>query len=135
MTGYKRPRRFNLVSFLLIVVGIAAIYSLIQFGPPYWRKWKVKETLSTSAARLYPKHRMVVAGTANEFVEKVRKDTAEALRKDGVEDSGMRVNISVTAAEIVVSADYREHIRHPLVGKSTTLQFHPRAAVAVTPRE
>jgi hypothetical protein len=132
MKGYKKPRRFNLVSFLLIVAAIAAIYCVFQFGPPYWRKWKVKEVLSNNASRLYPKRLLVVAGTANELVEEIRKRTADDLRSAGVEDPGLRVNITVANGQIVVSADYRERIRHPFVGKSTTLRFHPRAEVQMS---
>lgn len=132
MKGYKQPRKFNVVSFLLIVAAIAIVYCLFQFGPPYWRKWKVKEVLSNNAARLYPKRMLIVAGTAAALVEETRKRTADDLRSAGVKDPGLRVNISVANGEIVVSADYRERIRHPFVGKTTTLRFHPRAAVQMS---
>ena len=49
-TSYKRPSKINVVSVLVILVLLAGLYSLIQFGPPYWRKWKVKEILSSSAS-------------------------------------------------------------------------------------
>jgi hypothetical protein len=129
MAAYKQPRKINWVSFLFILVGIGLIYGLVQFGPPYYRKWKVKGVLAESANKLFPRRRQVKTGIAEEFLEKVKQDTRKAIREIGVEDPSIKVNVTVEDKEVSVSVDYTERINHPFVTKDTVLHFRPSNSV------
>jgi len=130
VSSYKQPRKLNFVSMLFLLAGLAGVYSLIQFGPPYWRKWKVKEVLSEAANKVYPKR----MNTDGEFVRQTEKVTVREIRAAGVEDPGLRVEIRLEPrVRITALAEYDEVIRHPLVGKSTTLHFRPREEVPIKP--
>jgi hypothetical protein len=122
---YDKPRRVNAVSVIIFLVLAAAAYAGVQFGPAYYRKWKASGILSEAANRVYPK-RMLAADLAADFIEKVRGETAARLREIGIADPGMRVLIDVKPTAIGVSAEYVEIIKHPFVGKITTLSFAPR---------
>jgi hypothetical protein len=128
--SYDKPRRVNAVSVIIFLMLAAALYAAVQFGPPYYRKWKSSGILSEAANRVYPK-RNVPADASSEFFEKVRGETAARLRELGIGDPGLRVLIEASPARVGVSAEYVEIIKHPLVGKITTLSFAPRCDIDV----
>jgi len=128
--GYKQPRKLNPVSLFFFLLGFVAIYGLIQFGPPYWRKWSIKEVLADAANRIYPRR----FNATDDFISQVERETTKKIRAAGVQDPSLRVEISVAkGVRITAAADYREVIRHPLVNKTTTLVFRPQESVSITP--
>jgi hypothetical protein len=122
--SYKKPRKLNFVSVLVILILLSLFYVLIQFGPPYWRKWKAKEALSESASKVYGK-RYVSDEAAAPFLEQVQQQTMAKLRDFGIEDPDLKVNVIKDSEEITVEAEYMERIKHPLIGKYTNLRFRP----------
>jgi hypothetical protein len=126
--SYDKPRRVNAVSVIIFLMLAAALYAAVQFGPPYYRKWKSSGILSEAANKVYPK-RLLPADLSAEFTEKVRADTAAQLRGLGISDPGLRVLVEVVGGRVSVSAEYVEIIKHPFVGKITTLSFAPRADI------
>ena len=122
---YKKPRRINAVSVIIFLVLAAAAYAAVQFGPPHYRKWKASGILSEAANKVYPK-RMVAPDAVADFVEKIRTETAAQLRELGIADPGLRVTINLNPKRISVGVEYVEIIKHPFVGKITTLSFAPR---------
>lgn len=120
-TSYKRPSKINVVSILITLILLSGLYALIQFGPPYWRKWKVKEVLSSSASQAFKLRRQ----PSEEVLSKIKEDTAQKIRAAGVDDPSVRVIIDVNEQQATVRAEYREQINHPLVKKTTTLTFRP----------
>lgn len=121
---YAKPGKLNIVSFVLLAAGISALYSAVQFGPPYYRKWQAKGVLSEAANKLYPKRRLDMNQISG-FINGVRKETLEKLHALGIEDTTMTVQISKDANQVGVRAVYSERIVHPLVGKTTILRFRP----------
>jgi hypothetical protein len=133
-TSYKKPRKVNPVSVIVVTVVLAVLYSLVQFGPPYWRKWKVKGILSESANRIYPRRRHQEE-SLNPFLDEVKGETEEQIFGAGVEDPELEVFIEVDEVEITVSAQYKERINHPLIGKATVLNFNPQNVLDCTRRD
>ena len=105
------------------------VYFLVQFGPPYYRKWKVKGMLSESANRLFNKRQLIVRGDAQDLVEKVKKETLAAIIRIGVKDPSIKVGVQAAPSHVTVTADYTVRIEHPLVNKVTTLRFRPTNTV------
>jgi hypothetical protein len=122
-TSYKRPSKINAVSVLVAVVLLAGLYSLIQFGPPYWRKWKVKEILSSSASQAFKRRRH----PDEEILQKIKDDTVREIHAAGVDDPSVRVTIDINEQQATVAAEYHERINHPLVKKTTMLTFRPHS--------
>lgn len=128
--SYKKPRKLNFVSILVILVLFSIVYSVIQFGPPYWRKWKSKEILSECTSKIYVK-RFVPTDTLSPFLEKVQQEAMKKLRSIGIEDPGLKVNLHKDDEEIMAEAEYVERIKHPLIGKYTNLRFRPFNVVEI----
>jgi hypothetical protein len=131
---YSKPGRVNLVSLLIFFALASGIYSLVQFGPLYYRKWKVKGVLSETANRIYPK-RMLSGPDEAEFFAQVRKDVEAQLREIGIEDRGLRVQLYKTPQIIAARVMYQEVVTHPLVNKTTILHFGPYVTVAIRKNE
>ena len=122
-TSYKRPSKINFVSVIVTLILLSGLYSLIQFGPPYWRKWKVKEILSSSASQAFKRRRQ----PDEEVLNKIREDTVREIHAAGVDDPSVRVTVDINEQQATVTAEYRERINHPLVKKTTTLTFRPHS--------
>jgi hypothetical protein len=131
---FKKPRKINWVSAIFIVIGLGLIYTLIQFGPPYYRKWKVKSVLSESANKLFPRRRQIKMGVAEGLLEKVKSETRKAMEELGIEDPSIQVFATIEDKEVSVSVDYTEQVNHPLVNKVTKLRFRPSSSVEVGAR-
>jgi hypothetical protein len=127
MARYKRPKKLNLVSLLLALLGLALLYAGVMAGPCYWRRWQVKRVLDDTAMKIYRFRRDPHGAT----FENARSRAAEQIRGLGVRDPSLRIFIEQSPSEIRVGAEYRELIQHPLVDKVTTLNFKPEARVPV----
>jgi hypothetical protein len=130
-TSYKKPRKFNFISLLMILVAIAVGYVVIQFLPSYYRKWKAKGVLAEAANSIYPR-RFISGMASTEFMSKIQTDALNRLRNEvGIEDTGMTVRAYKDKDNATVSADYRERINHPFVGKTTVLHFRPWSQISL----
>lgn len=126
----ERPSRINAVSVIFFLVLSAGLYSAVQFGPPYYRKWKSAGVLSETANKVYSR-RAATGDGAEEFIEKVRAEMTAQLREIGISDPGLRLTIDRSAAHVGVTAEYVEIVKHPFVGKITTLSFAPHVDLDV----
>lgn len=133
MGKYKKPRKLNPVSFLLLLLVLAAGYAGFQFGPAYYRKWRAKGILSDSANRAYPK-RFKEGWERDDAVEVIRKSTVKQLQDLGINDPELQVKIEFRAKEISATATYKVVVKHPLVNKITTLYFRPHSEVSAGER-
>jgi hypothetical protein len=130
-TTYKKPRKFNFVSFLLILMAIALAYVAFQFIPPYYRKWKVKGLLADAANGIY-RRRFVTGPAETEYLSQVQTKALNRLRNEGgIEDTALTVRAYKDKNTATVSADYRERITHPFVGKTTVLRFRPWSQISL----
>lgn len=129
MGRYKKPRKLNFVSFLLILAALGAGYAGFQFGPHYYHKWKARGILSDAANRCYPK-RMSEGIELFDFLQELQNKTTKRLREMGIEDPKMKVKITMGAKEITAQASYVVVIKHPFVDKTTTLYFRPTSSVS-----
>jgi hypothetical protein len=130
--SYKKPRKFNFVTFLLLLLLAAAAYVAIKFGPPYYRKWKAKGPLSTAANSVYPK-RNFPEESLQAFFDKLKGQVTAELRAIGITDPGLKVYVNMNRAgkEVTVTADYQEHITHPFYG-TMSLRFRPYNKASLT---
>jgi hypothetical protein len=126
---YDKPRKLNMVSFLLLLMAGAAVYCVVQFGPPYYRKWKAQGVLTDAANKVYPK-RMVTE--SEQFIGQVREETERELRSLGIKDPALRITVEKSMKQVGVGAEYVEIIHHPVVNKQTTMTFRPHATVEAT---
>jgi hypothetical protein len=130
----RKPRKINPVSVTFFVVLFGLIYGAIQFGPPYYRKWKVKEVLSVTANAVYPK-RMATGSALQTFINELQKKAMQDLRGVGITDPSLRITIIKQQDDVVATADYKEIIKHWGVDKTTTLAFRPSSTISLKPPE
>ena len=131
MGSYSKPRKLNIVSFLLLLAVIGGAYSAYQFGPIYYRKWQIKGILSEGANRIYPKRRLQGAD-AQDFYNQLRQELIDRIRAEGVKDTDITISFTQTEKEIGVQAMYKEVVVHPFVNKITTLYFRPYNSIDLT---
>lgn len=130
-TSYKKPRKFNFVSFLMILAAIAVAYVAFQFIPPYYRKWKVKGLLAESVNAMY-RRRFITGHAETEYLSQVQNKALNRLRNEGgIQDTALTVRAYKDKNTATVSADYRERITHPFVGKTTVLHFRPWSQISL----
>jgi len=120
MASYKKPRKINIVSLALLLAFLSGAYLVIQYGPAYWRQYKVKEILDEVANKCRG-NRVFDDDKINNLEEKAEKK----IHAMGVEDGGLRVRIDISSREAHVSATYREVVHHWLVKKVSTMNFTP----------
>ncbi len=121
MARYKQPSKINAVSVFLLLLAAAIAYLLIQYGPPYWRTYKVKEILDQMATRCrgnrVPK---------DDALDKMEQEAEQRILDEaGIKDNNVRVVINIGAQEVTVTANYTEEVKHWLVKKVSTLHFKP----------
>ncbi|MCA9670229.1 MAG: hypothetical protein KC503_31760 [Myxococcales bacterium] len=126
MGKYKKPRRINAVSFLLILALIGCGYAGWKFGPPYWRKWGVKRVLSEAANSAF-RLRGALANDSQRL-DALRDRTRQKVREAGVVDPSLRIHVTLEQNRVAVSAEYHEIIQHLFIKKLTKLYFHPSAS-------
>jgi hypothetical protein len=121
MANYKQPSKINAVSVFLLLMLAAAVYAIIQYGPPYWRTYKVKEILDQAATKCRGNRK-----PNDEKLDQLEQDSEKRIIDEaGIEDTNVRVRISVGPKEVTVSATYVEQVRHWFVSKVSTLNFKP----------
>ena len=117
--SYGQPSRINFVSMTFFVALAAAIYGGIQYGPAYWRKYKVQEVLDEFANKC--RGRRTPDGAVVRSYEEAAARSIEAL---GI-PAPVRVRVTIEDTQVVVAADYTEVIVHPLIKRSSRIEFHP----------
>lgn len=123
-TTYKKPRRINIVSFLVVLLLAGAIYGAVQFGPVYYRKWQAKSVVGQCANKVFSKRRVPGEGETA-VLEQARAVAMKRLRQLGIKDPDLSLTIDKTDKWVLVKGDYYEVIKHPLINKQTRLHFRP----------
>lgn len=128
--SYKKPSRFNAVSVLLVLALLAGVYSIIQFGPPYYRRWKAAGILAENVSKIYSKRRST-GEQETQFFEDLRKDTEQKLRDLGI-TSEFQIQFRKDSAVLSGTLEYIETVQHWFVGKTTTLRFYITETTSAT---
>lgn len=127
--NYKKPRKINLVSTVLILIAVGGAYSAWKFGPIYWKKYKVEEVLGSakSAAEGTRIDRLNPAGQSKEEDRIVEVATNHIIEL-GITPEEHGLQVYFTEGYRSINADYTVIVQHPF-GKSTKLDFRLRANI------
>jgi hypothetical protein len=121
---YEKPSKVNFVSVMLLLGALAALYAAIQYGPPYYRRWRAANVLSEITNKIYPK-RFMSGPLETEVYDQLRKETVERLQQLGIANAaGSKIEFSKNQREITGSLDYSEQVKHWFVNKTSVLSFH-----------
>jgi hypothetical protein len=124
MAVYGAPRRFNSVSFFLLVCALAAGYCLWRFFPVYWDAWTIDHILSETANAVYKLNRLQEPDRSKMLTELIERARNDVVKRGNVDDPELLVNLNFTDENnAVVSADYHVVVTHPGIHKTTTLHF------------
>ena len=116
------PSRLNVVSFLFLAAAVAGIYWLVQFGPAYYRRWQASSAAAELTNRLYA-NRLRSGEGESAVLDEIRQELNARLRQIGIDETTAQISFQKNSAMAQVTVSYREVVRHPLVNKSTTLDF------------
>lgn len=122
--AYAKESRFNGVNITIGIVLLALLYGAVQYGPPYYRQWNVRDALKTSGeglAKGYP--------SMEAYLATLRKSAMERVREEGVTDEKLSLKLERVGRDVAITADYTEVVSHPLVNKKTNLHFTPMGRV------
>lgn len=123
MSNYG-PRRFNSVTMLLLLLGLAAGYWVWRFFPAYFDGWSVDHLLKEAASKVYKLNQRQEPERTKLLTELVDKTRADIARQGNVTDPNLKVDLDIDGDNVAVSADYSVIVTHPLINKTTTLHFH-----------
>ena len=121
---YGQPRRLNTVTFVMILMGLAAVYWVWRFFPAYFDGWNVDHTLKEAASETYKLNRMQEPERAKLLKALVDRTLASIRTQGNVTDPDLTVNLDIDGDKVAVTADYQVVVTHPGITKTTTLHFH-----------
>jgi hypothetical protein len=126
MATYGQPRRLNAVTFVMILMGLAAGYWVWRFFPVYFDGWNVDHLLKEAASKTYRLNRMQEPERSKELKTLVDKTLAEIRKQGNVTDPELSVSLDVDpeGKNAAVTADYHVEITHPGITQTTILHFH-----------
>jgi hypothetical protein len=123
---YKKPRRLNLVTLVLLLAGVAGVYLGVKFIPVWWQGREVDEQLDGFAVQAVQFARYAEELRAKDG-EKIVVDAIAALHRMGIEDQvdqPLQVWFSPDWSEL--HARYEVIVQHNLADlvKPTVLHMH-----------
>jgi hypothetical protein len=121
---YGQPRRLNVVTFIMILMGLAAGYWVWRFFPAYFDGWNVDHLLKEASSKTYRLNRMQEPERGKELKALVDKTLADIRKQANVTDPDLAVNLDIDGDNVAVTADYHVEITHPMTTRTTTLHFH-----------
>ncbi|HXU69721.1 MAG TPA: hypothetical protein VN947_10355 [Polyangia bacterium] len=124
MASYGQPRRLNAVTFVMILMALAAGYWVWRFFPVYFDGWSVDHLLKEAASKTYRLNRLDEPERTKELTALVNKTKADIAKQGNVTDPDLLVNLDIEGNNVAVSADYKVIVTHPYINKTTTLHFH-----------
>jgi hypothetical protein len=124
MAAYGQPRRFNVVTAILILMGLGAGYWLWRFFPVYFDGWTVDHILRETASATYKLARIAEPGRSKQLKAMVDKAREDIVKLAHVDDPELTVNLEIEDNNAIVTADYKVIVSHPYIAKTTTLHFH-----------
>ena len=124
MASYGQPRRLNAVTFVMILMALAAGYWVWRFFPVYFDGWSVDHLLKEAASKTYRLNRLNEPERTKELTALVNKTKADIAKQGNVTDPDLLVNLDIEGNNVAVSADYKVIVTHPYINKTTTLHFH-----------
>jgi len=118
------PRRFNSVTVLMLLLGLAAGYWVWRFFPAYFDGWSVDHLLKEAASKTYKLNQRQEPERTKLLTELVDKTRADIAKQGNVTDPNLKVDLDIDGDNVAVSADYSVIVTHPVINKTTTLHFH-----------
>lgn len=125
---YKKPRRINWVSILVIAALLGAGYSGWKFVPVYWKRGQVDGVLQDAKLRASDLHLMnsdpgKQYAEANKILnETVNRIVALGINTIPVEQGGNGLVVYYDQGYAAIHAKYTVVVKH-LLGKTTTFRF------------
>ncbi len=135
MGKYDQPSKINFVSITVFLILAGSIYAGVQFAPVYYRQYQTKGVLSDAGNKLYPRRASLETEDGMAFVNEVEQATVKRLHELGIVDTALYVKIQKVGDRAVVTANYQEVIRHPLVNKPTIMRLAPTVEVSLAQAE
>ena len=124
MATYGQPRRLNAVTFVMILMGLAAGYWVWRFFPAYFDGWNVDHVLKEAASKTYRLNRLSEPGRTRALKQLVDKTREDIAKQGSVTDPDLAVNLDIDGDKVSISAEYSVEITHPMTTKTTLLHFH-----------
>ncbi len=131
MVRYGQPRRLNVVTFVMLLMGLAAGYWVWRFFPSYFDGWTVDHLLKEAASSTYRINRFSEPDRTKQLKALVDKTLSDIRKQANVTDPDLVVNLDIDGNNVAVSADYSVVITHPLITHTTTLHFHRSEAADI----
>ena len=126
-TAYKQPRRLNLVSgFMLLLLGLAG-YWCWKFLPVYLEAWSVDHVLNQNVSQVYKMMRLAEPYKTTELTKLVEIAKADILKKTGVTDTNVVVNLNIELTIATLTADYTVQVTHEWFSRTTIMAMHRTA--------
>jgi hypothetical protein len=122
--NYKKPRRINVVSILMLLLLAGGVYAGVKFVPVYFQAFKVDSVLNDMKSQGLDLLRVTDPSVRQDSEDKIIGAAVEKIRDLGIidhEDQPLEVWFSDNYTYF--NAKYRVVVSHPF-DKHTTMTFH-----------
>jgi hypothetical protein len=122
--AYRQPRRFNVVSMIMLLILASGAYWLYLFFPVYWDAWTVDHSLHEGAAAMYQANKITEPDRTKEMQRILVKVRADCIRLAHITDPTFDVKLELTGDSATLSGDYTVSVPHPIGNWVSVVHLH-----------
>jgi hypothetical protein len=128
---YKKPRSFNLVSLLLLLVAACVLYLLIYLWPVYSASSRARGILLDHVPNLY-KANLIAPDSGATMIERIKESIAAELDKAGINSKAAKIYITHDPKEITLQVKFKAKAHFPFPDRTFEFELSPRVVSDAT---
>jgi hypothetical protein len=128
---YKKPRTFNLVTFLLLVGTGLVAYVLVCLWPVYSSSSRVKGLLYDQIPALYTAN-LRPDDISRGMIEAIKENLAAEMKKNGINDKGARIFVYRNPKEIGLEVRFKTKAHFPFPERTFEFEMSPKVVSDAT---
>jgi hypothetical protein len=127
---YRKPRSFNSVTFIILLVLGLSGYVLVCLWPVYTASARVTSMLHDQIPALYKAN--LRPDSASSMVEVIKEDIAKELEKLGINEKAAKIFISRSPQEIGIEVRFKAKAHFPYPDRVVEFDLSPKVVSDAT---
>ena len=128
---YRKPRSFNVVTFLLIGGAGLAVYILVYLWPVYSASSRAKGILYDHVPALY-KANLLGGDVSRSMMDTIKTSIAKELDKAGINSKGAKIFLTRDPKEITLEVRFKTQAHFPFPDKIYEFEVSPKVVSDAT---
>jgi hypothetical protein len=127
---YRKPRSFNIVTFIMLLMLGLTGYVVVYLWPVYTTSSRVKSMLHDQIPALYKAN--LRGDDALSMVETIKENIAKELEKIGVNPKAAKIFISRSPKEIGIEVRFKSQAHFPYPDRVVEFEVSPKVVSDAT---